>query len=245
MILSAAQTKPEAQSIEENLEDHYRLIKIAADNGADLIVFPEMSITGYIRDRADKLAFKTDDARVDILRKLSMDYKTIIIAGAPISLDSNLYIGSFIIHPSNNISIYTKQYLHPGEENFFDASSNYNPIIKLKDERISLAICADIDNPLHPEVASKNSTTIYMPSIFFSKTSMDDCHKSLSQYAQFYSMNILMSNYCGSLWEAEAGGRSAFWSNSGKLINKLPEENPGLLLIVKNENGWTGKTILS
>jgi predicted amidohydrolase len=74
---------------------------------------------------------------------------------------------------------------------------------------------------------------------------MNDCHDSLSEYARQNSMNILMSNYCGQLWGTEAGGRSAFWSNNGELIKELPEDNPGLLLINKDENGWIGKTILN
>ncbi len=45
MILAAAQTKPTRGDIEANLSDHYRLIELAVQNGAQLIAFPEMSIT--------------------------------------------------------------------------------------------------------------------------------------------------------------------------------------------------------
>ena len=245
MILSAAQTMPVAKSIKGNLEDHYRLIKIAADNGAGLLVFPEMSITGYFRVGASEFAFTVNDKQLDTLRTLAIEHKMIVIAGAPIQIKSKVYIGSFILHPNGILNIYTKQYLHPGEEEFFDASLDYNPIIELGDERISLAICADIDNSLHPEAAGKNSTTLYIPSIFFSKKSMDNCHKTLRQYARQYNMNILMSNYYGHLWGTEAGGKSAFWSNNGKLISELDESSEGIVLVEKYNDNWNGKIIVT
>lgn len=50
MILAAAQTKPTQGNIEANLQDHYNLIEMAVQNGAQLITFPEMSITGNERE---------------------------------------------------------------------------------------------------------------------------------------------------------------------------------------------------
>lgn len=69
MILAAAQTKPTRGDIEANLADHYRLIELAVQNEVQLIAFPEMSITGYERENAQKLAFKKDDSRLDHLKK--------------------------------------------------------------------------------------------------------------------------------------------------------------------------------
>lgn len=47
MILASAQTKPKRGDIESNLIDHYNIIDLASKNQVDLLVFPEMSITGY------------------------------------------------------------------------------------------------------------------------------------------------------------------------------------------------------
>ena len=57
MILAAAQTKPVRGDIEANLADHYRLIVLAVQKAANLIAFPEMSITGYEREDAEKVLF--------------------------------------------------------------------------------------------------------------------------------------------------------------------------------------------
>ena len=47
MKLCAAQIKPINGDIEANIEKHKKLIDLAIANGADIIIFPELSITGY------------------------------------------------------------------------------------------------------------------------------------------------------------------------------------------------------
>ena len=84
MILAAAQTNPKHDHIKANLNDHCKLIELAAKNGADLIVFPEMSITGYEREKAKNFVFDVLDPRLNTLLKLAVDNKIIVIAGAPI-----------------------------------------------------------------------------------------------------------------------------------------------------------------
>jgi len=243
MILASAQTNPKRGDIESNLIDHYKLIDLASKNQVDLIVFPEISITGYEREKARDLAFTETDSRLNKLRQLSIDKKMILIAGAPILISNVLYIGTFILKPDNSISIYTKQFLHSGEEEFFNSSFDNNPYIKLNNEQISIAICADIDYPLHAENASINDVTIYIASIFFTPNGIPCANKTLSEYANRYRMNVLMSNYCGQSWRLDSGGQSGFWNKNGKLIANLNDTDSGLLIVESVDNTWIGKTI--
>jgi predicted amidohydrolase len=243
MILAAAQTKPKRGDIDTNLLDHYRLVKLAAANGAQLIVFPELSITGYEREDADQLAFNENDTRLDHLKKLANENNITIIAGAPIRIQSNLFLGEFCIAPNNSVSIYTKQFLHSGEEIYYQPSFDYNPILEIENERISCAICADIDNPKHPENASKNNSSTYIASIFFSPNGIPQAHQSLQSYAAQYRMNVLMANFGGDSYGSPSGGRSAFWNNKGELIAQLQDSGSGLLLVEQQNNGWVSKII--
>jgi predicted amidohydrolase len=243
MILASAQTKPKRGDIKENLLDHYRLIELASDNGADLIVFPEMSMSGYERENADTLAFSVNDPRLEKLKHLAIDKNMIIIAGAPIKIHIDVCIGEFILRSDNSVTMYTKQFLHPGEEEYFTSSFDYNPIIELDNEQISLAICADIDHPLHSENAHKAGSTMYISSIFFSPQGIPEAHTVLSSYAKKYSMNVLMSNYGGDSWGRASGGRSAFWNNKGELVAAMNDSSSGLLLVEKNIDLWTGQII--
>ena len=47
MKICAAQTRPVKGNIQQNIENHKKLINLAVVNGADIIIFPELSITGY------------------------------------------------------------------------------------------------------------------------------------------------------------------------------------------------------
>ena len=239
MILAAAQTQPKRGNIDANLLDHYRLIQLAAINGAQLIVFPELSITGYEREDAERLAFSENDTRLDHLKKLATDNKITIIAGAPIRIQSDLFLGEFCIAPNDSVSIYTKQFLHTGEEMYYQSSFNYNPLLEIENERISCAICADIDHPKHPENANKRNSSTYIASIFFSPNGIPQAHQSLQNYASQYQMNVLMANFGGDSYGSPSGGRSAFWNNKGELIAQMKDSGSGLLLVEKQDSDWT------
>ena len=244
MRIAAAQMSPKAGDIMYNLHEHYRLIGLAAENGVKLIAFPEMSITGYIRESAESLALTETDPRIDKLRNLAAENDIIIIAGAPIKTDSALHIGSFILFPDGSLSIYTKQFLHAGEEEFFTPCLTNNPMINVENERISLAICADITNPIHPENAHKSHCTIYIASIFYTPGAMAEAFDLLSNYAKTYAMNVLMANFCGETWGKKAGGKSALWSSEGRFIAGLDDASSGLVIGDINQNEIAGKQMI-
>ena len=244
MILAAAQTKPTRGNIETNLLNHYRLIELAVQNGAQLIAFPEMSITGYERKNAHKLSFKKDDSRLNHLQQLASENNIIIIAGAPIQIEDKMFIGEFVISPDNSVSIYTKQFLHEGEDEFFQSSFDYNPMIIIEEQKISFAICADIDNPLHPENACKRATDIYIASIFFTPNGIPNAYRDLQSYAEKHKMNVLMSNFSGESWGYPSAGQSAFWNNKGELIGQMNDSDSGLLLVENKNDNWTSRIII-
>ena len=243
MILAAAQTRPTRGNIETNLLDHYSLIELAVQNKAQLIAFPEMSITGYERENAKELAFKKEDSRLNHLKKLAFENNITIIAGAPIEIESKLFIGEFVISPDNSVSIYTKQFLHEGEDEFFQPSFDYNPMLEIEKQKISFAICADIDNPLHPENAKKKETDIYIASIFFSPNGIPNAYRDLQNYAEKHKMNVLMSNFSGESWGSPSAGQSAFWNSKGELVGQMNESDSGLLIVEKQNDNWKSKVL--
>ncbi|TCI93126.1 carbon-nitrogen hydrolase family protein [Tenacibaculum sp. M341] len=244
MILASAQIKAEVGKIEKNLEQHIKMIWLATEQNADIIIFPEMSLTGYCREEAKRLAISIKSKYINLLENISKEKQIIIVVGAPVVIDNELYIGSFVIQPNKPTEIYTKQYLHDGEELFFKSSFDYNPTITINDDQLHFAICADIDNEKHPEKAASNNCNIYLPSIFFSENGIQSGHKTLEDYSKKYNLHILMSNFCGEHWNINAGGRSAFWNNNGKLLCELDNNSPGIIIAEKKNNEtWNTKSI--
>jgi predicted amidohydrolase len=159
MKIAAAQIKPIANNTDANIQNHLRMIDLAAQQNVDLIAFPEMSLTGYEREKAEMLLFTEKDARLSLFIEKAKQYQMLIIVGAPIKISLNYLLVLLFLLPMATRKCIPKQFLHDGEELYFSSSNLFNPIIECRNERISLAICADITHPIHAENAEKLDAT--------------------------------------------------------------------------------------
>lgn len=97
-IYSIAQINSVRKDYKQNIDKHMDYIKLASQNDAKIIIFPELSITGYEQELAREQYFIRDDSRLDCFKKASVDHDIIIVAGAPLLLENQLYISSLILH---------------------------------------------------------------------------------------------------------------------------------------------------
>lgn len=229
MRIAAAQTRPHDGDVESNLQDHCQLARLAAEDGAELVVFPEMSLTGYSTTAASRLALSLDDPRLLALRQTAGDHGITIVAGAPVRLRHGLAIGSLIISPSGALALYTKQFPTATEQRFFSPDADHCPLVEIGAERIAFAICADINHPQHAARASAGGATVLCASIFFAPDEMEGAHRLLAGYAKQHSLAVLMANYSGESSGSPAGGRSAGWSRRGELLAELSTGDLGLV----------------
>ena len=116
MKICIAQTRAVKGDIEANLVNHKKSIELAAAHGAEMIIFPELSLTGYEPELANELATNKDDERFNELQQVSDEKNIVIGAGIPIKSDKGILIGMIIFRPLQPRQTYFKQYLHPDEE---------------------------------------------------------------------------------------------------------------------------------
>jgi predicted amidohydrolase len=90
--IAAAQTVPAKGAVDANVRQHIRLVDVAAEEGADVLVFPELSLTGYELDLAKHLAFSQGDPRLAPVVEAASSHSMTIIAGAPVRTRSRLHI---------------------------------------------------------------------------------------------------------------------------------------------------------
>jgi len=89
MKVRAIQFSPVLGNIEKNLEFHVAKINRAVRDGRDLIVFPELSLSGYhLKDIAWDIALEKNGPAWRELEKLSK--KIDIIVGAPLEEDAGI-----------------------------------------------------------------------------------------------------------------------------------------------------------
>lgn len=241
--IAAAQSGSIKGNIPGNMLVHQKYIETASAENVDIIIFPELSLTGYEPAIAKETAFEGSESILNPLID-SADKKNItIIAGAPVRSEFDKpYIGAFIIQPSKQITIYRKRYLHKGEELYFVPSKD-NLVYRLKDEFIGMAICADIDNPAHPFDANKCGTTIYAAGVLMSINGIDDAYNKLSTYAGQYKMLAVMANHAVDTGGYITAGRSSIWNENGNLIASAENTEEALVIAEKDDNGWSGRKI--
>ncbi len=231
MKIAAVQLKSVEQNTDANIQNHLRMIELAAQQHVELILFPEMSLTGYERELAEQLSFTEYDSRINVFIDKAKYHQMLIIVGAPIKINTQLHIGSFIFLPNGTSLIYTKQFLHDGEDKYFSPNFNYNPTFALENEKISIAICADVTNPKHPANASNNNTTLYLASFFYTPNGISAGYQLLSNCAKEHTMKVLMANYVGSSYGMEGAGQSGCWNDKGDLIAQLNHQEENLLVV--------------
>ncbi len=229
MKICAAQTKPVKGDIESNIVNHKRLIDLAISNGADTIIFPELSITGYEPRLAQELATNQDDSRFDDFQQISNTKQITIALGVPTKTNAGICISMVLFHPHQARQTYSKKYLHADEEPFFVSGQNLTCSVNNK-TNIALAICYEVLVPEHAENAHKIGAEVYAASVAKSVSGVEKAVKTLSGIAKKYSMTVFMANCVGYCDDFECGGKTSVWNRKGVLAGQLNDSDEGILV---------------
>jgi predicted amidohydrolase len=230
MNICIGQTNPQKGDIEKNIEIHKQFIQTAIEQSADIIVFPELSLTGYEPDLAKELATTQSDKRLDTFQNLSDNNKIIIGCGIPTKTGDDLFISMIIFQPNKERITYSKQYLFPTEIGLYSVGKDPLVIHFDNENIIAPAICYELSNTEHTEKAKQNNANIYIASVLNSIDGVDNDINKLSNIAKKYKMNVFMANYIGQSGGYECAGKSSIWNDNGELIDQLDNKTEGILL---------------
>lgn len=213
-----------------NIADHKRMISLALENQAELIVFPELSVTGYEPELAEELAIDFNDPVLEDFQILSDKHKCVIAVGMPVRQKDGINIGLIFFQSGLSRTLYAKKYLHADEEPYFVSGTQF-AVIKINAQKISPAICYELSIPDHAIAAHKNEGEIYLASVAKTTGGMDKAIERLADIAHEYSMTALIANCVGHCDNFECGGRTSAWNNRGKLTGQLDAVEEGILLV--------------
>lgn len=229
MKLCAVQCRAHPGRIEHNLIEHLRLIDMAIEHRADLIFFPELSLTGYEPKLADALAATIDDPRLDVLQARADDANIIIGAGLPIRAPQGVHIAMVWFQPHTQRQVYAKQQLHRDEFPFFVAGDEHKVLV-VGGHTLAPAICYESLQPNHAEAAASLGADIYLASVAKPARNVVTAYEHYPRIAQQHSMSVLMANAIGASDDFISAGQSAIWNPEGKLIASMGEQDEGFLL---------------
>jgi predicted amidohydrolase len=244
MRIAAAQTRPAKGDIARNIDRHRRFVDIAISQGAEMVFFPELSLTGYEPMLAQQLAMSEDDARFDTFQRASDAGPITIGVGVPTKrATAGVCISMVLFQPGLARRLYSKQFLHPDEEKFFVGGCGNGDLFG-KRANVALAICYELSIPAHAQRAFDSGAQVYIASVAKTSSGVDHAFKRLAQIATDYSMSVLMANCLGVCDGQLCAGNTAAWNQQGALIGQLGDLQEGLLLVDTESPAGVVKSIV-
>jgi predicted amidohydrolase len=148
-----------------NLERMVPLIKQAKQQGADLICFPELNVTGYstrapIEDAAESIPGPISRR----LQQMAQEFQIVILAGlAEKGNSGRIYASHLVVTPQEISGIYRKVHIAPPELGTFTAG-NAIPVFQIQGVNLGIQLCYDVHFPeLATRMALNGADIVFMP----------------------------------------------------------------------------------
>jgi predicted amidohydrolase len=124
----------------------------AAAQGAELVVIPELSDTGYVfasAAEARELASPvTGHPALQRWRELAGTYRTVIAGGfCELGSDGLLYNSAAVVDASGTLAVYRKAHLWDAEKMVFTPGSAPPPLVRLPFGSVAVMVCYDLEFP--------------------------------------------------------------------------------------------------
>lgn len=241
--IAAAQVASVRGAIERNIETHATAIGTAAAQRVSLLVFPELSLTGYEPDQAADLAIAPTDERLEPLRTLARRHRIDAVVGAPLREGSGKpKLGAVVIRRNGETEVYHKMHLGGGEPDFFEPGDE--PLVLTVDGcTVGLAICADSSRTTHPEAYAGSGAQVYAAGVFLTAEWYRTDVPRLTAYAEVHRMLIVMANQAASVGSRASVGKSAIWSPEGRLLVRAAGTENVLLIAAHTDGVWRGDAV--
>ncbi len=150
---------------EANLAKMERFVRQAARSGAEVVCFPEMSVTGYaLKEEIRGFAEPVPGPSTWEVSRMAAENDVTILAGLLEQTESDgVAITQIIVSPSGEIGTYRKLHLSPGEQEFFQAGGE-TPIFSAGGTTFGVQLCYDAHFPeLSTLLALKGAEVLFMP----------------------------------------------------------------------------------
>ncbi|MDP3652792.1 MAG: carbon-nitrogen hydrolase family protein [Rhodoferax sp.] len=251
-VIAAAQSISVPGDTEANVQEHLRFITAAHAAGVQMLVFPELSLTGYELPLMQRCLLHPDDDVLAPIRALVRQTDMVVTVGAPVApADASTHtlpaIGAITFRPDGSAVVYRKHHVHSSEANFASPGPQATSVISLGLETVGQAICADIGQPTHAALAAQAGATLYLAGVLVSEAGYAKDSAALQQYAQIHGMGTLMANHGGPSGDYISAGKSAFWAPGGDLVVAAPGAGAWLVIASMHNTTapiqWTGEAI--
>lgn len=224
---------PKLGNVEANVA---AVAKAVAAREADLVVFPEMFLTGYcIGDDVQRLAFRDGDARLEPIRKACAQAKAHVVVGAPRTPRRGITHNSALLFgPGGEAAAYDKRSLATFttfEDGLFFKPGTTSPVFDTGVGKIGLTICYDWFFPEFPRAQALAGADLLLNISASPTTSQRFFEALMPARAIENACFTAYSNVVGPQDGVVFWGGSQAWGPRGTLLGRLDALKPGRTVV--------------
>jgi predicted amidohydrolase len=162
--IALAQIAPRLGALEANLGTHHERLHEAREAGADLVVFPELGLTGYqLQDLASEVAMRLDDPRLAVLAAETRGMSA-VVSFVEESADHRLFIAAALLEDGEIRHVHRKLFLPTyglfDERRFFAAGDVLRTVPSRLGVGVGIGICEDFWHLSVPQLLALDGAQI-------------------------------------------------------------------------------------
>lgn len=226
LTVALAQLNMLVGDIEGNAQKIITTTREQADAGADLVVFPELALTGY---PPEDLLLRPDlmvrvNAQLDLITQVS--HKTAVLVGHPWPEDGTLYNALSVYAEGRLLIRYYKQKLPNygvfDELRYFSAGDK-NALLELNGVRLGLLICEDLwfDAPVDALHAAGAEVIVSINASPYDQEKPQVRQRLLEGHCRRTGLPLLYLNQIGGQDELVFDGCSKVFNAQGEMTHRL------------------------
>ena len=261
MKICIAQQNYHIGNFEQNTEKILGAIEAAKNQGADLILFSEMSVCGYpARDFVEFEDFINKCYQsIDAIKQAADTIGVLIGSPAhnPNKKGKDLYNAAFFLYEQKVVAEIHKTLLPTydvfDENRYFEPADEWK-VIEFKGQKLAITICEDIwnlgDNPLY-RICPMDKMMDQSPNILlnlsaspFDYTHDEDRKATIKSNVLKYKIPLFYCNAVGSQTEIVFDGSSLVFDKDANLCGALPMFESALATFECNADGTINAPIL-
>ena len=246
--IALAQVAPRLGDLDTNLEIASGALRRAADEGAALLVLPELALTGYLlQDLVPEVAIRQDDDR---LARLSRDGAGVMLAiGFVEETDDHRYCNSVaLLRDGQVIGLHRKVYLPT--YGLFDEGRFTRPGERIRTHdagqpvgRIGLSVCEDVWHPSLPMLQALDGADLLVnvaagpsraPGSTAGLVAIAGWHRMQDTYALLGSVPLAFCNRVGNEEGLTFWGGSRVVAADGSTVVEAPLWEEGFVVATLN-----------
>ena len=235
MLIAVTQGAAADGDVPANVEQHVRAVSAAAAAGARLVLFPELSLTGYVLDdigRDAALTLEADDPRLLPLRRQCRQRSITAVVGAPTTRAGRRRLSALVLDEDGGVSVYDKRTLFEHEHTVFTPGRDAR-VLEVDGRRLALGVCADLGSDV--QAAEAGGADAWLLGVLLSPGGYGADAERAAHVAERHRVPVVLANHAGPTGGWVGAGRSGAWRPAGEAVTA--DAQPGVWLLDLDEPG--------